>query len=150
MSIASQVITDRKSWCSHQHFAGFLDITHYTALGSQCRLVCDVEMTGDAHLAGDDAVLADLGGTGDAHLSRHHGIVPYFHVVRDLAEIVNFYPVSDDGRFHLRAVDGRTGSDFHIVADDHVADVFDLLPGAVWLRGVAETVSSGSRYPPLL
>ena len=60
----------------------------------------------------------------------------------DLAEIVDLDTVANDGGFHLRPVDGRTGTDFDIVADDDIAQMFDLLPGAIFLRGIAETIGT--------
>ena len=62
------------------------------------------------------------------------------HVVGDLAQVVNPDAVADDGGFHLGAVHGRVGADLHVVADDHVPEVLDLLPAAVLARRVAEAV----------
>ena len=60
--------------------------------------------------------------------------------MRNLAEVVDFHAVAYDGGLHLGLVDGGTGSDLHIVADNHIADVLDLLPGAVRLRRISESV----------
>ena len=99
-------------------------------------------MAGDAHLSGDDAVLSDLGGTGDTDLCGHHRILSNLHIVRNLAEVVNLHALADDGGFHLGPVNGRSRSDFHIVPDDHIAQVLDFLPGTVRLRGVAEAIGT--------
>ena len=67
-------------------------------------------------------------------------MVSDFHIVGDLAKIVNLYAVADYGGFHLGAVHRGVGADFDIIADYDIPEVFDLLPGAVRLRSVAETV----------
>ena len=102
-------------------------------------------MSGNADLACQYAVPADLGGAGDAALRSHHRIVADLDIVGDLAEVVYLHAVADDGGFHFRAVDGGAGSDFHIVADDDIPEMLDLLPGAVWLRSVAKAVRADHR-----
>ena len=99
-------------------------------------------MPGDADLACEDAVLADLRRTGDSALGGHHGVVADLDIVGYLAEIVDLDSVADDRGLHLGLVDGSPGADLYIVADDHIADVLDLLPSPVRKRGVAESVRS--------
>ena len=60
----------------------------------------------------------------------------------NLAEVVNLHALADDGGFHLGPVNGRSRSDFHVVPDDHIAQVLDFLPGTVRLRGVAEAIGT--------
>ena len=116
------------------------DVADDAGLRQQRRMVRNLDVPGDAHLSGDDAVLADDGGPGDTHLGRHHRMVADHHVVRDLAQVVDPHAVADDGGFHLGAVHGGVGADFHVVADNHVPEVLDLLPTAVLARRVAEAV----------
>ena len=116
------------------------DVADDAGLGQEGRVVRNLDMAGDAHLPCNDAIFADDRGAGNAYLGRHHGMVADHYVVGDLAQIVDADAVPDDGRLHLSPVHGGVGTDFHIVADDDVPEVFDLLPAAVRLRGVAETV----------
>lgn len=132
--VAAKVVLQRKGRRAKEHLAGLADVAYHSALGPYRGVVGDVQMSRYADLTGQDAVLADLGGSGDAALGRHHGVVADLDIVGYLAKIVNLDSVADDRGLHLGLVDRRAGADLDIVADDDVADVFDLLPGAVLKR----------------
>ena len=48
-----------------------------------------------AHLATYDTMLTYLCGAGYARLGRHYGVLPYFHIMGNLAEIVDLDPLMD-------------------------------------------------------
>ena len=97
-------------------------------------------MPGNAHLARQDAVFANLGGAGDSRLGSHHGVVSHNHVVGNLAQVVYADAVAYDGAFHLGAVHGGVGAYFNIVPDYNIAKVLYLFPASVRPGGVTEAV----------
>ena len=99
-------------------------------------------VAGDAHLPGEDAVLAHLGGAGDARLGRHHSVVSDDYVVGYHTKVVNAHAVANDGGFHLGAVHGGVAANLYVVSNDDVAQVLYLLPAAVRTRGVAKAVTA--------
>ena len=69
-------------------------------------------------------------------------MVSYLHVVGYLAQVVYLDAVAYYGGFHRGAVYGGAGAYLHVVAYYDVAQVLYLLPGAVRLRHVAESVGA--------
>ncbi len=138
--VGFHVLLYRDNGRAHQDFSLLADIANYAALGADCGVVCDLEVTGNAYLACQDAVFANLGGACNAALGSHCGMVPYYHVVGYLAEIVNFDSVADNGGFHLGLVHGGVGAYFYVVANDNVPKVLNLFPTAVRLRRVAKAI----------
>lgn len=138
--VAAHIVLDVDGGRSEELLSALLDAAYHSGLRGDGGAVGDREVPDYADLARDDAVLADLGGAGDAGLRGHHGVVSDLDIVRDLAEIVDLDAIAYDGGLHFRAVDSGIGSYLDVVADDDVAEVLDLLPRAVWLRGIAEAV----------
>ena len=93
-----------------------------------------------AHLAAQDALLPYHCRAGYAAHCRHCGIAAYTDAVGYLAEVVYAYAVFYDGGLGRGAVYGGIGAYLHIVADNHVAHVLDLLPAAVGAADIAEAV----------
>ena len=60
----------------------------------------------------------------------------------NLAEIVNLGTAVDDGGAHGGAVDAGVGTNLHIVLDDHIAYLVNLVVGAVARGGKAEAVGT--------
>ena len=101
---------------------------------------CDLDMTDDTGLAGDDAALTYDGRACDSALACHGRILSDYYVVGYKAKVIDSYAVLDDGRFHRGLVDSSIGTNLHVGTDDYVTDMLDLFPAAVGLQGVAETV----------
>lgn len=127
---------------SEERPAGLLDMANHAGLGRYGRVVGNGEVPDDPDLPGENAVLSYLAGACNSGLGGHYGVVADDNVVRYLAEIVDLDAVADDGGLHFSAVYGGVRADFDIVADDYVSEVLDLLPCAVRLRCIAETVGS--------
>lgn len=121
----------------HTGFEGMGD----AGLSAHHDAVVDGDVSGHAGLASEDAVFADLCGTRDADLRRHTGPLAHHHVVCDLDEIVDLHIVLDFGRAHRSAVDAGIRANFHIVADNHIADLRNLEILTV-LGSEAETVGT--------
>lgn len=139
-SVALHIISYRNYRRAKQSLTGFLDVAYNAALCSDSGMVCNLQMSGNAHLTCQDAVFTNFGRACYAAERSHNGVVPYYHVVSNLAEVVNLDSVADDGRFHLCAVYGGTGAYLYVIAYDYVAKVLYLLPGTIGLRYVSETI----------
>src|SRR5262249_31516144 len=93
----------------------------------------DRHMVGDADRAGKDDAVPDV------HAARYTGhaadeaILADRDVVSDLHEIVDLGVAADPGGGERRAVDGRIGADFHVVAEDHGAERVDARQVACFL-----------------
>ena len=64
---------------------------------------------------------------------------PSVDVVRDLDEVIDLRALADNGRPERAAINRHVGAEFHIVANDHVADLRHLAMDAV-IEHVAEAV----------
>ena len=81
----------------------------------------------------------------DTHLRGEKRTAPDAHAVRDLDEIVDLRPRADPGFADRRTIDRRIGADLHVVLDDDIADLRDLVVAAVGVAGEAETVAADDR-----
>ena len=106
-----------------------------------------------SYLARYDTVLSDFSGTGYSGHGCHGGVGTHTHIVRYLAKVVYSHAVFNDGGLHRSLVDAGVGADFHVIANDYIAYVFNLLPSSVALRGIAEAViadnATGVEYGPV-
>ena len=95
-----------------------------------------------ADLTGEDTMLADLRTAGYTYLCAEEGRFAYLDIMRHLNEVVYLRILAHDGRTHHGAVDGGVGTYLHVVLDDDVADLGDLLVDALCVRLEAETVGT--------
>ena len=100
-------------WRTHPRLSLLFNRAHYTRLGTDCSVVSNRDVTGNSHLAGDDAVLADLGRSRDSGLSGHYGIRTDLDVMGNLTEIIDLCTLADYGGAHLRLVNADIGADLH-------------------------------------
>jgi hypothetical protein len=61
-------------------------------------------------------------------------MAPYVHVVTDLHQVVEFDAVFDDRVAQCTTVDAGVGTNLHVVADAHSAQLLDLDPGTFFRR----------------
>ena len=73
-----------------------------------------------------------------------YGTFADFDVVRDLDEVVNLRALADDRRAERAAVNRHVRADFHVVADDDVADLRHLAVNAA-VQHVTESVRADHR-----
>ena len=66
-------------------------------------------------------------------------MLPDFHVVPDLDEIIDLGPLAYHGFAQGRAVNGRAGADLHVVLDSDNPDLRNLVVSSV-VQGEAVTV----------
>ena len=107
------------------------------------RLVGDVDVSGHSHLSAEHAPLSHLRASGDARLCGDDGVLANLNVVGHLDEVVEFHTLADDGAAHCGAVDASVGADFHIVFDDNIADLRNLV---VSVGGGCESESVGTNH----
>jgi hypothetical protein len=89
----------------------------------------------------DRAPFANDRAAGHAHAAGHRGVRADMNVVADLDQVVELDAVFDHRVFQRTPVDAGVGPDFHIVADAHHAELFDLFP-APFGRCKAEAVGT--------
>ena len=120
----------------------FLDAAHDATLTAKLGTVGDGDMSDEARLSAHHAVLAEMRRSAHAHLCRQSGVLAYLHIVGQMDKIIQFHAPVDMRRAHRGAVDGGIGPDFHVVVDDHIAHLRDLLVMAVGLRSEAKAVGA--------
>src|SRR5262245_30455531 len=86
----------------------------------------NLDMTDRAGLPAHHDEIAQLRRTGNADLTDQHAMPADDHVVPDLDEIINFRALADDGILKSSSVHAAVGTDFHVVLDDHPADLGHL------------------------
>lgn len=125
---------------SEEHLAFSLDAADDSGLSPYGGVGCHGEPVCNAHLPGENAVLAHLRGPGYANHCAHYCILAHLDIMSNLAEIVDFHAVVDDGGADLGLVYAGIGSYFHIVAYYDIAGVLDFAVSPVLKRSKAETV----------
>src|SRR3954447_9601636 len=81
------------------------------------RAVADAQVSHDSRLSGEDRALADLRRPGDADLGDDEGQSADPDVVRNLDQVVDLRPASDDSLAQGGAIDARAGAELHVVLD---------------------------------
>ena len=102
-------------------------------------------MVRDADLSREETVVPHLRSACDACLGRGNGILADLHVVADLDQVVEFHAPADDRRVGLGPVDAGVGADFHVVFDDDVAQLRNLVEAACGIGNEAEAVGADHR-----
>jgi hypothetical protein len=120
------------------------DVVHHARLRGDDGLVADFQMARHARLAGEDGVVAQFGTARDAGLRDEQAMLADLHVVRDLHQIVYFCAASDDRRAERAAVHRHVRADFHVIADDDIANLRHL-PMKTAVEHVAEAVRADDR-----
>src|SRR5262249_7835762 len=106
--------------------------------------IADVNMIGDADLAGDDHVVAGCGGAADADLADEDVMFAEVTVVPDLHEVVELGPLADTRCLKSAAVDGGASTDLDIIAQDDVAHLGHLdVPSVV--QAITEAIGAEDR-----
>ena len=118
-----------------------------TAFGADADPVADGHVVRDADLSREETVVPHLRSACDACLGRGNGILADLHVVADLDQVVEFHAPADDRRVGLGPVDAGVGADFHVVFDDDVAQLRNLVEAACGIGNEAEAVGADHRTP---
>src|SRR6185503_13295112 len=105
-------------------------VAHHTRLRPNRRLPPEGQMSGDARLGSDDAIISQPGATRKTGLAHHQTMLPHYDVVGDMHEIVYLAARPYDSRSERGTIDGCVGADLHIVVDDHVAHLQDFAVSA--------------------
>src|SRR3954468_3170618 len=124
--------------------AGLQDGARDHGAGSNVHAIDDLEVSEDHRGSAERAVPADVGAAGDAHAASDRGVRADARVVADLDLVVEPRAFLDYRVTQVATVDGRIGTDFDIVADEHRADLRNLDP-AILVAGVAEAVGANDR-----
>src|SRR3569623_216717 len=103
-------------------------------IGRDAGAVGDLDVAEDHCRTADGAVATDFRAAGDAGAGGNRGVRTDRHVVRHLDQVVELDALLDHRVFQRPAVDGGAGADLDIVADQHAADLRELLPAAVVRR----------------
>src|SRR4051812_30694763 len=84
-------------------------------------------MAGETALAGDGDVIAKLSRAGDADLRHEEAMLPDFHVVPNLDQIIDLGPLAYHGFTERGAINRGPGADLDVVSDPHNANLRDLV-----------------------
>src|SRR6185437_1591070 len=83
----------------------------------------DGQMIADADLSAHHHIGTDGGGARDAHLAGDQAVMADLHVVGDVHEVVEHRAGADRRVADSAAVDGAIGAELDIVLDDHAAEL---------------------------
>jgi hypothetical protein len=107
-------------------------------------LITDYEMISEASLTADHDISADSRASSDAHLCDKDAMLSDSDIVGNLDQVIDFGPLFDQGMAEGSTVDRHIRTEFHIVLNDHVAELGDLMVSALMLN-ITEPVSSNDR-----
>ena len=91
--------------------------------GAKSRTVADVHVIAQAGLAANHDVVAGRRAAGDANLGANNIVLSDATVVSDLNQVIDLGTLTDRSCAVRAAVDRRGSTDFHFVADSHVAQL---------------------------
>src|SRR5882757_3170399 len=72
-------------------------------------------------------------------------VLSYFHVVRNMDEVIKFYTFAQDGGTQCSPVDGAIGADFHIVFYYHIPNLWYFFMVVFGIKPETITAYHGSR-----
>src|SRR5205807_2465214 len=81
-------------------------------------------------LATGENVVAQLGGAGYSHVRGQQTMLPDSYVVRDLDKVIDLGSLANDGLAKGRTIDGRPGTDLHIILNSDNAHLWNLVMSA--------------------
>jgi len=126
---------------AEEDFSWF-DVAGHPGLCSDDDPLADLDVANEAGLRRHGDVSSQDGAPGHSALGDEDAIFSDDHIVCDHDEVVNLGALADDGATVAGAVHGDVGADLHLVLDLHVADLWDLLVGALGGLDVAEAVGA--------
>src|SRR5574344_2003126 len=85
------------------------------------------------------AMRADTSTAGNAGVAGNDRLLSHWNVMGNLHQVVDLHSIADDGIVQCSPVDTGVGTDLHVVADAHGAQLGDLEP-LTSLRRKTETV----------
>jgi hypothetical protein len=95
-------------------------------LSSYPAAVSNAQVANDANLSGQNNSISDFAAPGDAHLGYDNGFLAHVNIVSDLNLVIDFRSSTDAGLAQGRPIHGGVGPDFHIVLNNHSADLGDF------------------------
>ena len=110
------------------------------ALGADLAALADAQMPRHRRLTADLYEVLEDRGARDAHLGHDDAAASEPDVVADLNQVIDACAGTDDGVARRSSVDGRIGTDLHIVLHDHPPK----------LRNAQEPGLRGGEAEPLL
>ena len=116
-----------------------------TAFGADADPVADGHVVRDADLSREETVVPHLRSACDACLGRGTVFSPICTLWPIWIRLSSFTPPADDRRVGLGPVDAGVGADFHVVFDDDVAQLRNLVEAACGIGNEAEAVGADHR-----
>src|SRR5574340_1086952 len=101
-------------------------------------------MIGQTCLTADHHVASQGRTPCDADLRHENSVFTHHHVVCDLHQVVDLGSSFDHGVSEGGTIDGHVGAQFHIVLDDHAAELGNFLVPSLVLN-VVEAVAADDR-----
>src|SRR6266404_4254847 len=117
-------------------------IARKSSLAVDYAAVADGEVARTGGLARKNAIRADFRGAGEADLAAEHGVGADARGVTDEHEVIQFCAAGDAGLADGRAIHAGVGLHFDVVFEDRGAGLQHFVPGAIFLLGEAEPVST--------
>ena len=102
-------------------------------------MVSEFQMTEDDRTATHGAMRPDRGTAGHTDATGQGSVFSDPDIVADLNQVIKFDAILNHSVFNGAAVNASVGTDFHLVSDDHTAELLDLYPFTL-VKGEAETV----------
>jgi hypothetical protein len=90
----------------------------------------------------DDHPISQQGAAGDARLTDHDAVLAEHDVVANLHQVVDFAAGADAGDAKGGSVDRAVGADFHVIFDNHDADLRDLVTPSLLVWREAEAIAA--------
>ena len=88
----------------------------------------------------DGAMRTNAGAASHTHAARHGRVRTHVDVVTNLNQVVQLHTVFNHRVGNRTSVDTGVGTDLHIIANAHCAELLDLDPALVF-RGKTKTIS---------
>jgi hypothetical protein len=108
--------------------------------------IADLDMIDHAHLSSQRDILAEFGTSGDAGLSGDYRVFSDDNVMRNLHEVIDLCPSTDQGAAECSPVDRAIGADLDIVFDfdnTHLRDFDPLIADSGVAKAVAADHNTG-------
>lgn len=101
-------------------------------------------MPKNARSPANHAAPANSGTACDTHASRNRRVLTDLHVMRDLDEIVELAPITDDCIVERTTINRAVGADFHVSTNLNASQLRNFLPAAL-VPGKTEAIRADHR-----
>src|SRR6478752_6944315 len=102
-------------------------------------------MSSNTNLSANNRIISQFSASRNASLCGHYGMSTYIYIVRDLNQIIELRSLSNEGRAHCCSINCSIRTNFYIVFNYYIANLWDFIVSAICLWCKTKTIATNYR-----